>query len=89
MLLHGAVGGIGPFQQGKLCPPCVDLQLQYLEQARLLLLEEKLMKIDEIETEAEGETDGNWEIIGFMKCRVRVRYCSIYSIMLGILKLVD
>lgn len=40
LLLHGAVGGIGPFQQGKLCPPCVDLQLQYLEQARLLLLEE-------------------------------------------------
>ena len=46
LLLHG---GIGPFQQGKLCPPCVDLQLQYLEQARLLLLEEKLMKSDEAE----------------------------------------
>jgi len=42
LLLYAAVGGTGPFQHGKLCPPGVDLQLQHLERTRLLLLEEEL-----------------------------------------------
>lgn len=57
LLLHGAVGGIGPFQQGKLCPPCVDLQLQYLEQARLLLLEEELTLV--LFSESRATTPGD------------------------------
>lgn len=54
LLLHG---GIGPFQQGKLCPPCVDLQLQYLEQARLLLLEEELTLV--LFSESRATTPGD------------------------------
>eukprot|EP00913_Durusdinium_trenchii_P022862 g21466.t1 len=42
LLLYGAVGGRGPFESGKLCPPCGDLQRQKLEQAQLLLVEEEL-----------------------------------------------
>ena len=43
LLLFGAVGGRGPFQRGKLCPPCGDLQLRQLEHVRLILLEAGLL----------------------------------------------
>lgn len=62
LLLHGAVGGIGPFQQGKLCPPCVDLQLQYLEQARLLLLEEELTLVLFSESRAPTPGERLWSL---------------------------
>lgn len=36
--------GRGPFESGKLCPPCGDLQRQKLEQAQLLLVEAVQMR---------------------------------------------
>ena len=43
LLVHASVGGVGPFQGGKLCPPCCDaMHRQSLDRARLSLVEEEL-----------------------------------------------
>lgn len=43
LLVHASVGGVGPFQGGKLCPPCCDaMHRQNLDRARLSLLEDEL-----------------------------------------------
>jgi len=41
LLVHASVGGVGPFQGGKLCPPCCDaMHRQSLDRARCLVEEE-------------------------------------------------
>eukprot|EP00440_Ansanella_granifera_P051785 gb/GFBE01056144.1/.p1 GENE.gb/GFBE01056144.1/~~gb/GFBE01056144.1/.p1 ORF type:complete len:1182 (+),score=250.71 gb/GFBE01056144.1/:1-3546(+) len=43
LLLYGAVGGLGPQQKGKLCPPSFDVvHSSRLEEARMILLEEEV-----------------------------------------------